>query len=70
MKKIRDLLEMIKFSHTVFALPFALMAAVMAWAAIVPEGYEVRFGWMQLVGILVCMDRVSDGRIRGQLVER
>jgi 4-hydroxybenzoate polyprenyltransferase len=28
---LRHLLEMIRFSHTIFALPFALLAAVMAW---------------------------------------
>ena len=28
---IRRFLEMIRFSHTVFALPFALFAAVLAW---------------------------------------
>ncbi len=28
---IRHLLELIRFSHTIFALPFALLAAVMAW---------------------------------------
>jgi len=28
---IRRLLEMIRFSHTLFALPFAMLAAVMAW---------------------------------------
>jgi 4-hydroxybenzoate polyprenyltransferase len=28
---IRHLLEMIRFSHTLFALPFALLAAIMAW---------------------------------------
>jgi 4-hydroxybenzoate polyprenyltransferase len=31
LKTIRHLLELIRFSHTVFALPFALLAAVMAW---------------------------------------
>ena len=30
---IRHLLELIRFSHTLFALPFALLAAVMAWHA-------------------------------------
>ena len=30
--RIRQLLEMIRFSHTLFALPFALLSAVMAWA--------------------------------------
>jgi 4-hydroxybenzoate polyprenyltransferase len=46
---------MIRFSHTIFALPFALLAAVMAWAAPAPEGFEVSFRWLHLVGILVCM---------------
>jgi len=30
LEKIRNLLEMIKFSHTVFAFPFALMGAILA----------------------------------------
>src|SRR5262245_18928683 len=29
--RIRHLLELIRFSHTIFALPFALLAALMAW---------------------------------------
>jgi len=29
--RVRHILEMIRFSHTLFALPFALLAAVMAW---------------------------------------
>ena len=33
LKTARDMLEMIRFSHTLFALPFALLAAVMAWYA-------------------------------------
>lgn len=53
--KLKKLLEMIRFSHTIFALPFALLAAVMAWSAPVPDGFEVAFRWMELVGILVCM---------------
>jgi 4-hydroxybenzoate polyprenyltransferase len=31
LKTVRYLLELIRFSHTIFALPFALLAAVMAW---------------------------------------
>lgn len=31
LKTVRHFLELIRFSHTVFALPFALLAAVMAW---------------------------------------
>ena len=28
---VRHFLSLIRFSHTVFALPFALLAAMMAW---------------------------------------
>ena len=52
--KAKKLLEMIRFSHTIFALPFALLAAVMAWAAPATTG-AVGFNWIHLVGILVCM---------------
>ena len=31
-RQLRHILEMIRFSHTLFALPFALLAAAMAWA--------------------------------------
>lgn len=54
-QRVRHLLEMIRFSHTIFALPFALLAAVMAWKVPAPEGYEVSFRWEQLLGILLCM---------------
>lgn len=52
--KIKKLLEMIRFSHTIFALPFALLAAVMAWRAPAEEG-AIGFNWLHLIGILVCM---------------
>ena len=29
---VRHYLQLIRFSHTVFALPFALLAAVLAWS--------------------------------------
>jgi 4-hydroxybenzoate polyprenyltransferase len=48
-KHVRSLLELIRFSHTVFALPFALTGAALAWKR--PPGFQ--FG--QLVGILLCM---------------
>jgi 4-hydroxybenzoate polyprenyltransferase len=38
-----------------FALPFALLSAVMAWTAPADDGYAIGFRWHQLVGILVCM---------------
>jgi 4-hydroxybenzoate polyprenyltransferase len=49
------LLELIRFSHTVFALPFAMLAAAMAWAANLRSDPPVAFRSMDLLGILVCM---------------
>jgi 4-hydroxybenzoate polyprenyltransferase len=40
LKTLRHILEMIRFSHTLFALPFALLAAVMAWSATSREHIE------------------------------
>ena len=48
--RIRQLLELIRFSHTVFALPFALLAAVLAWRE--PSS---GFAWYQLCGIVLAM---------------
>jgi 4-hydroxybenzoate polyprenyltransferase len=47
-RTLRDLLGMIRFSHTLFALPFALMGAVLAWRV-------AGFRWLDLPAILVCM---------------
>ena len=44
-RKIKILLEMIKFEHTVFALPFALMGAFLAARGI--PGWAI-FGWIVL----------------------
>jgi 4-hydroxybenzoate polyprenyltransferase len=44
---------MIRFSHTLFALPFALLAASLAWRQNLREGGQFRI--RELVGILVCM---------------
>src|SRR3990170_739736 len=52
---IRRLLELIRFSHTLFALPFALLAAAMAWSANLRATPPVPFRWLDLLGILVCM---------------
>jgi 4-hydroxybenzoate polyprenyltransferase len=46
---------MIRFSHTLFALPFALLAAAMAWAANWRSDPPIAFRWQDLAGILVCM---------------
>jgi 4-hydroxybenzoate polyprenyltransferase len=45
---VRKLLELIRFSHTIFAMPFALLAAALAWT-------DEPFRWSDLVGILLCM---------------
>jgi 4-hydroxybenzoate polyprenyltransferase len=56
LRTIRHILEMIRFSHTVFALPFALLAAIMAWTTPVQSsGFRVQFRWQNLFGILICM---------------
>src|SRR3954453_23358461 len=67
--RLNDLLGMIKFSHTLFALPFALLGA--ALAAHGPDGWRGRpQDW---VGIVLCMaaarsaamafNRLADRRI-------
>ena len=71
---IRRLLEMIRFSHTLFALPFAMLAALMAWTTPLPgSSSPAEFRWQHLAGILVCMigarsaamafNRLADRRI-------
>src|SRR5216684_3110131 len=47
--RVQKLLEMIRFSHTVFALPFALLSAVLAWQK--PGSFRL----LDLLGILLCM---------------
>jgi 4-hydroxybenzoate polyprenyltransferase len=50
-----DLLGLIRFSHTIFALPFAALAAIMAIAMPKPDGSSVSIGFAQIAGILLCM---------------
>ncbi|MBP3959072.1 putative 4-hydroxybenzoate polyprenyltransferase [Gemmata sp. G18] len=45
---VHKLLELIRFSHTIFALPFAILAAALAWK-------DEPFRWQDLLGILLCM---------------
>jgi 4-hydroxybenzoate polyprenyltransferase len=47
---VRRFLELIRFSHTVFALPFALFSAVLAW-----QQPGVTFRVRDVVGLLLCM---------------
>lgn len=54
--QLQVFLQMIRFSHTLFALPFALLAAAMAWRVPLPgTGGQMTFRWQDLLGIVVCM---------------
>ena len=53
--RLRHILEMIRFSHTLFALPFALLAALMAWSAGANADPPIAWRGVELLGILVCM---------------
>jgi len=74
--KLKHILEMIRFSHTLFALPFALLAAAMAWIVPAPGGERIGFRGLHLVGIFVCMvcarsaamafNRIADREIDSQ----
>jgi 4-hydroxybenzoate polyprenyltransferase len=68
LRSFRSFLELIRFSHTIFALPFALTSAALAWRA-QPTGFHP----LELLGILLCMvfarsaamafNRLADRRI-------
>ncbi len=50
---LRTMLELVRFSHTVYALPFALISATMATVADLRDGARIRpLDWL---GILACM---------------
>jgi 4-hydroxybenzoate polyprenyltransferase len=55
MHKISDWLGLIRFSHTVFALPFAALAAVMAYSTPLPGGVWPLVRVRDIVGLLLCM---------------
>jgi len=46
--QFRQHLELIRFRHTVFALPFAMYSAILAWQ-------ETPFRWRDFLGILLAM---------------
>ncbi len=48
MSKLGTYLSFVRFSHSVFALPFALTGALLAWR-------DHPFTWMQIVWVIVCM---------------
>ncbi|OGH01872.1 MAG: hypothetical protein A2600_09370 [Candidatus Lambdaproteobacteria bacterium RIFOXYD1_FULL_56_27] len=62
-------LELIKFSHTVFALPFALMGAVLGLAVAPPQSWR-EGGWMLLL-VVVAMGGARTGAMGfNRLVDR
>lgn len=54
---IRHFLSLVRFSHTLFALPFALLATLMAWHAQARDISSIHWvvSWQELLGILFCM---------------
>ena len=54
-RMLGDWLGLIRFSHTIFALPFAALATVMALSTPLPSGAMPVFRLRDLVGILLCM---------------
>jgi 4-hydroxybenzoate polyprenyltransferase len=48
MSRIATYFSFVRFSHSVFALPFALTGALLAWR-------EQPFSWVQVAWIVVCM---------------
>lgn len=60
--KLKKFLELIRFSHTIFALPFALLASWWAWIVPLPSSVAdaslqqtVQLRWIEALGILACM---------------
>src|SRR5258706_5871729 len=73
LSRLRLTLDMIKFEHSVFALPFALTGALLAWR---DSGFLRQGLWMKLLWIVVSMvaarstamafNRVLDADIDGR----
>lgn len=68
--RLRLTLDMIRFEHSLFALPFALTAAVLAWRSqgFLSEGLPARLGWIivAMVGArsaAMAFNRILDARI-------
>jgi 4-hydroxybenzoate polyprenyltransferase len=55
LRRLRHFLELIRFSHTVFALPFAFLAALMAWHARAGRQPPEPWRWQEVLGLVLCM---------------
>ena len=70
LRRIRLTLEMIKFEHSIFALPFALTGALLAWSdeGFPREGIWAKLGWIVLAmvsarSVAMAFNRVLDADI-------
>lgn len=55
-ERVRRYGELVRFSHTIFALPFALLASWWAWIVPSPvDGSTIAFRSQDLLGVLLCM---------------
>ncbi|ANY68862.1 4-hydroxybenzoate octaprenyltransferase [Paenibacillus sp. BIHB 4019] len=68
-RKIRIILEMIKFEHTIFALPFAFMGAILGAVVMeqrLPSWAEIGWVTLAMVGArsaAMCLNRLIDAAI-------
>jgi 4-hydroxybenzoate polyprenyltransferase len=69
-KRVRLTLDMIKFEHSIFALPFALTGALLAWqdAGFPQEGLLAKFVWIVVAmvaarSVAMAFNRVLDAEI-------
>lgn len=53
--RVVHLLELIRFSHTLFAMPFALLSALMAWTLNAKSDPPIAWRWQELLGIVLCI---------------
>ena len=67
LKRVRLTLEMIKFEHSIFALPFALTGALLAWrdGGFFRDGLWIKLGWIVLAmvgarSVAMAFNRVLD----------
>ena len=60
MAKISDYLRLVKFSHTIFAMPFALLSFTYAWLTTEPEA-NIYLLLAQVVGCMVFARNVAMG---------
>ncbi|HEC25247.1 MAG TPA: 4-hydroxybenzoate octaprenyltransferase [bacterium] len=61
LKKIKNTLELVKFSHTVFVLPFALSAFLLAFYDKYPASFGTPFFYYKIIWIIIAMSAGRSG---------